>query len=211
MMRQMRMAAFAVALTVVLSGFALAQRDADDDGYYNPRGYGQAQQNGYQNGYHDGYSKGQHEGRERDPNDYQTPDWRQATRGYQSWMGPVQVFQNAYRDGYRTGFQAGYRSVNRGGWGDGDGDRDDIRPINDGHYPYGSWGRGNVGYNIGYQDGAAVAREDTAKNKPYNPNPRGMYDDEDHGYRSEYGSKDVYRAQYANGYRSGYQAAFRRY
>jgi hypothetical protein len=209
MMRQMRMAVFAVAVTVVLSGFALAQRDADDDGYYSQRGYGQAQQYGYQSGYRDGYSNGQHEGRERDPNDFQTPDWRQATRGYQSWMGPVQVFQNGYRDGYRSGFQAGFRSVNRG-WGDGD--RDDIRPIYDGgRYPLGNWGRGNVAYDFGYQDGALVAREDIAKNKPYNPNPRGPYDDQDHGYRSEYGSKDAYRAQYAGGYRAGYQSAFRRY
>jgi hypothetical protein len=196
MMRQIRMATFAAVVTVLMGGFALAQRDADDDGYYSPRGYaGSAQQYGYQNGYRDGYGKGQHEGRERDFNDYQTPDWRQATRGYQSWMGPVQVFQNAYRDGYRNGFQAGFRSVN----------------YHPGPYPYGAWGRGNVAFNFGYQDGASVAREDMAKNKPYNPNPRGKYDDEDHGYRGEYGSKDAYRAQYANGYRSGYQAAFRRY
>jgi hypothetical protein len=190
------MATFAAVVTVLMGGFALAQRDADDDGYYSPRGYaGSAQQYGYQNDYRDGYGKGQHEGRERDFNDYQTPDWRQATRGYQSWMGPVQVFQNAYREGYRNGFQAGFRSVN----------------YHPGPYPYGSWGRGNVAFNFGYQDGASVAREDMAKNKPYNPNPRGRYDDEDHGYRSEYGSKDAYRAQYANGYRTGYQAAFRRY
>ncbi|HVO79754.1 MAG TPA: hypothetical protein VMT28_03425 [Terriglobales bacterium] len=205
------MATFAVAVAVMLSGFALAQRDADD-GYYSPRGYaGSAQQYGYQNGYRDGYSKGQHEGRERDPNDYQTPDWRQATHGYLPWMGPVQVFQNGYRDGYRTGFLAGYRSVNARSRGDGDGDRDDIRPVYNSGYPYGSWGRGNVAYNFGYQDGAGVAREDIAQNKPYNPNPRGKYDDEDHGYRSGYGSKDAYRAQYASGYRAGYQSAFRRY
>lgn len=204
MMRQIRMATLA-AVVVMLSGFAAAQRDADDYGYRRGN-YGQAQQYGYQNGYRDGYSKGQHEGRERDYSDYQTPDWRQATRGYQSWMGPVQVFQDAYRDGYRTGFDAGFRSVNARWRGYGD----PIRPVYSGYPPYGTWGRGNVAYNFGYQDGASVAREDQAKRKPYNPYPRGPYDDKDHGYRSEYGNINAYRAQYTAGYRAGYEAT-RRY
>jgi hypothetical protein len=189
MMRQMRIAALTAVVTVVLSGLALAQRDADDDDYYSQRGYaGQAQQYGYQSGYGDGYSTGRHEGREGDYNDYQTPDWRQATRGYQSWMGPLNVFQNAYRDGYETGFRAGFQSVNRRGAGDGD------------------WG--GPAYNFGYQDGASVARSDIYSHKPFNPIPRGMYGDEDHGYSREYGSIDVYRAQYIAGYRAGYQSVF---
>ncbi len=58
-----------------------------------------------------------------------------------------------------------------------------------------------------------MAREDIAKGKPYNPNPRGRYDDEDHGYRREYGrreygDKNAYKAQYANGYRAGYESVF---
>jgi hypothetical protein len=204
MKRQMRIAALAVAVTVALSGLALAQRDRDDDDYYSQRGYGaQAQQYGYQNGYRDGYSKGQHEGREGDYNDYQTPDWRQATRGYQSWMGPLNVFQSAYRDGYETGFRVGFQSVNRRG----DGDRDDSV-----FYPYanrGAWGL--PAYNFGYQDGASVARSDIYSHKPFNPNPRGRYDDRDHGYSREYGSIDAYRAQYTAGYRAGYQSVFQRY
>jgi len=218
-MTKMRMAAFLVALTMMLSGLAMAQyrdRDDDDDSYYSRQGnFQQARQYGYQNGYRDGYAKGRHEGEENDPNDYQTPDWRQATRGYQAWMGPVNVFQSAYRDGYRNGFGAGFTSVNRG-WGDGD--RDDS-VYNGGWYPggypngggYYQVGRfGNPAYNIGYQDGSQVAREDVSRGKPYNPNPRGPYDDADHGYRSEYGSKSAYKAQYSNGYRTGYQASFGR-
>lgn len=214
MKRQMRIAALAAAVTVALSGLALAQRDRDDDDYYSHRGYGgQAQQYGYQNGYRDGYSKGQHEGREGDYNDYQTPDWRQATRGYQSWMGPVNVFQSAYRDGYETGFRAGFQSMNRRGYGD----RDDR-----GYYPFGgyypeggsypnrgTWG--NPAYNFGYQDGASAARSDIYSHKPFNPNPRGRYGDEDHGYSREYGSIDAYRALYTAGYGAGYQSVFRRY
>ena len=82
MIGQLKLAAFLVAVTVSLSGAALAQVD-DDDYYYHRGDDDQARQYGYQNGYRDGYNKGRHEGRENDPNDYQTPDWRQASRGYQ--------------------------------------------------------------------------------------------------------------------------------
>ena len=215
MMRQMKLAAFAVAVTLVLGSLAAAQdRDDDDDNYYYQQGNpAQARQYGYQNGYRDGYRKGRHEGRENDPNDYRSPDWGQAMRGYEPWMGPVNWFQKGYREGYPNGFQAGYQSTSLG---DGDGDRDD-QPYYGGDYPYGGngpyygnrpWAGGNVGYNFGYRDGSSVAREDIAQHKPYNPKPRGRYDDEDHGYRREYGDKGAYKAQYANGYRAGYQAAF---
>lgn len=65
-------------------------------------------------------------------------------------------------------------------------------------------------YEIGYRDGASVAREDAEDVKPYNPQPRGRYDDLDHGYRREYGSKSEYKARYADGYREGYRSAIRR-
>jgi hypothetical protein len=112
-------------------------------------------------------------------------------------------------------------------WGDGDGDADH-RVYDRGGYGvydgggYGDYGSGSYGnnrpwfggagyngaYNFGYQDGSSVAREDIAKGKPYNPNPRGRYDDEDHGYHREYGDKNAYKAQYANGYRAGYESVF---
>src|SRR6266566_3532180 len=50
-----------------------------------------------------------------------------------------------------------------------------------------------------------------AAGKPYNPRPRGRYDDEDHGYSSAYGNKGAYKTQYANGYRAGYESARGRY
>jgi hypothetical protein len=205
------MTALAIAVIMAFSSLSAAQyRDDDDDGGYY-QGSRQARQYGYQQGYRDGYAKGRHEGRENDPNDYQTPDWRQATRGYEQWMGPVEAFQNGYRDGYGSGFQAGYQSLN-GGWG-----RDSDR--NEGRYDRGDviydrsgygYGDGDMGYRIGYQDGMSQAREDRYKNKPFNPNPRGKYDDRDHGYRREFGNKNSYKAQYTDGYRTGYEASFRR-
>jgi len=61
---------------------------------------------------------------------------------------------------------------------------------------------------IGYQDGARVAREDTWKGKLFNPNPRGRYAGADHGYSREFGSRHEYRERYAEAYREGYRNAF---
>jgi|SRR5215471_5354388 len=81
-------------------------------------------------------------------------------------------------------------------------------------YRTGSWGgygqNNNTPYNFGYQDGAMVARQDMAEGKPYHPDPRGKYEDEDHGYYSGWGDKSYYRSVYANGYRAGYMSASRR-
>ena len=194
---------------MVLSAFAAAQYE--DDERYSQRGDGrQAHQYGYQSGYRDGYSKGRHEGRENDPGDINSRDLRNATRGYQQWMGPVDYFRDGYRDGYRSGFRAGYQAIN-GGWGDRSGEN------NGGYYPSGGYNQQpygqyeNSAYQIGYNDGASVALADAHQGKPYNANPRGHYDDMDHGYRREYGDKNAYKQQYASGYQAGYQSGMGRY
>jgi len=189
----------AVATVMMCSVLASAQRydDYDHDDGYRQGGSSQARQRGYDRGYHDGIGKGQHEGRENDPFDYRTPDWHQATRGYKNWMGPIDWYQRGYQEGYRDGFQAGFRSA-RPGYGDR------------GSYFFGR-GHDSPAYRIGYDDGASVAREDIERGKRFNPNPRGRYDDADHGYRREYGDKHAYKALYSDGYREGYQANYRGY
>jgi hypothetical protein len=193
-----RMAAYALAVTLVMSGVALAQDY--DDYYYRQGNPAQARQYGYQNGYNDGLLRGQHEGQENDPYDYQTPDWRQATRGYQEWMGAVNWYQRGYQEGYSSGFGAGYRGVAQS-WYDGDDRR--------GHDGWRERDRDSIAYRTGYEDGEAVAREDAVRWKPFNSNPRGRYDDRDHGYRREYGSKGQYKMEYTNGYRAGYESVRR--
>lgn len=64
---------------------------------------------------------------------------------------------------------------------------------------------------FGFRDGSAVAREDSYRGKPFNPNPRGRYDDADHGYRHAYGNKHEYRERYTEAYREGYQRSYRGY
>jgi hypothetical protein len=205
MWQRLRMAALAVSMVVALSTFTWAQ-DYDHDDYYRGRNGTQARQYGYQSGYRDGEKKGRHEGRENDPSDYRTPNWRQATHGYKSWMGPVNVFQNGYQDGYRDGFRSGFASEQPSRRGDRDGFYRGGSYYGSGIY--GSYER--VGYETGYQDGVTMAREDLYKNKPFNPNPRARFDDRDHGYRRDYGDRNDYKAQYTDGYRAGYQATFSR-
>jgi len=205
--KTVKMAVCVLGATLACSGLALAQYNRDD-GYYR-RDYGQAQQQGYQKGYNDGIGKGRHQGRERDANGYQTSDWRKATRGYKNWMGPVDVYQSAYREGYRDGFRAGYNEV-AGNW-------------HDGHRGYGwasdGWRTGydrdgaNIANRFGYEDGSEAAREDIYNHKDYNSKPRGRFGGRDHGYRSEFGSRDRYKAEYTAGYRTGYDSVMlhRRY
>lgn len=67
----------------------------------------------------------------------------------------------------------------------------------------------DVARDFGFRDGAQVAREDMWRGKGFNPNPRGPYDDADHGYRREFGDKHEYREQYSAAYREGYRNTFR--
>jgi hypothetical protein len=66
-----------------------------------------------------------------------------------------------------------------------------------------------VARQFGFRDGAAVAREDMWRGKRFNPNPRGPYDDADHGYSRLYGNRHEYREAYSQAYREGYQRTFR--
>jgi hypothetical protein len=198
MKQTLKVVSCALFLTLVMSGIALA-RDHDDDDYYRGGSSSQARNYGYQNGYRDGASHGRHEGRERDPNDYHTPDWRQATRGYKNWMGPIGAYQRGYQDGYQNGFRDSYRDT--AGWNDG-------WRGSGGRYGGGQYIDSSA-YRSGYEDGSIAARSDLEKEKSYNSKPRGRYEDRDHGYRREYGSKDRYKDEYARGYRAGYDANYR--
>ena len=214
MRREMKMAAYLIALTLMLSGLALAHDDDDDDDYYrgNRGNASQAHQYGYNNGYRDGLRHGREEARENDPTDFRTREYDRATNGYQGWMGPKDRYRDGYRDGYERGYREAFYQGNRGGgwWGDGDHDRDDrvYRPSN---WPWsrgGSWGR-SPAYNYGYQDGVTVARSDQQRGKQFNSSPRGD-NHSDRGYSSQYGSKDEYKSEYRNGYRQGYEAGWGR-
>ncbi len=79
-----------------------------------------------------------------------------------------------------------------------------------GNYRYDGPGL-RVAHDIGFDDGALVARQDFMQRKPYQPYPRGKYAHEDRGYRHEYGDRYAYSQEYAAGYSQGYERTFRRY
>jgi hypothetical protein len=80
-------------------------------------------------------------------------------------------------------------------------DRDDNRYYDrDDSFRYGL----KVARDVGFNDGAQVARADTWNRKPFNPNPRGPYDNADHGDRSQFSDKHEYREAYSAAYRDGY-------
>jgi len=86
-------------------------------------------------------------------------------------------------------------------------DRDDNRYDYDHHnFRYGM----HEAREFGARDGSSVARQDLWSRKPFNPNPRGRFDDADHGYRREFGSLHEYRERYTKAYRAAYQRCFRR-
>ena len=224
MFRQTRMAAWILAATLVFSGLALAHDRDDDDDYYRGN-QGQARQYGYQQGYRDGAHHGREDRARNTGYEVRSEDWERARRGYASWMGSFGQFRKGYQDGYRRGYDTafysqGYRfpaTWGHGGWrghgdgDDGDDDADDRGYGRDRNRNDQPWFRGgDVAYQYGYQDGSSVAREDIAKGKSYNPNPRGRYDDADRGYNSRHGDKHAYKARYSEGYRAGYTAV-RRY
>lgn len=90
-------------------------------------------------------------------------------------------------------------------------DRDDYRYGNGYYnnqygYRYDNFRQGmNVAREFGYRDGAETARQDSWRGKAFNPNPRGRFDDADHGYQRAFGNKHEYREQYIDAYREGYQ------
>jgi hypothetical protein len=94
-------------------------------------------------------------------------------------------------------------------------DADDYRYENrsyDRDNRYGDWHQEmHAARSFGFRDGAQVAREDTSRGKPFNSNPRGRFDDADHGYNRSFGDRHEYREHYTEAYRQGYQSAYRGY
>jgi hypothetical protein len=190
MLRTMRMAALAVAIMLAFSGLALAR---DDDDNQN-RGGTKAHDRNHDRDRHDrDHDKDRDSDRDRDRDGHR---WRDRDRN---------------RDAWRRTHPGPYWGYGNRGRSDGARDRDDGF-FNHDRNVYGRSGYvRNPGFNYGYQDGALVARNDMREGKRFNSNPRGKYDDRDGVYRREYGDKNGYKVEYGNGYREGYEAAYRRY
>jgi hypothetical protein len=197
-MKRIKMAAIAAAVTILLSGAALAQNRDKDDHYRANKDR--------QHEYKRDHDRDKDRNRDRNNSQWRRDHdraWRNRNANTSGWHGgnsPYSRYPNgAY--GYPTGaygYPNGAYGYPNGGYR---------------NYP-GTYGRGggyanNAGYNQGYQDGARVGQSDMAQGKPYNPYPRGVYRTSDHGYHSGYGDKGAYQQAYLSGYEAGYRSANR--
>lgn len=212
-MRSTRLAALTVAVTLALSGLALAR---DHDGYKDKHDHYKEDHHRDDHYKHDRYKDDHYKDRHDDHHDWEhifnrdrdrdrdrdNHHWwessREKERDHDRWErdhgnviygGPV---YNRYPGGY--GYPSGGYPVGsvygRGGYGG-----------------YGGGYGGGAGYRQGMEDGSYQARKDISQGKPFNPNPRGS-SHSDHGYNSSMGDKHVYQASYDQGYHSGYQANY---
>lgn len=192
-----------------LSGSVLAQD------YYPHGGALDAHQHGYEHGYRDGFERGADARDHNASSDFHTQDFERADRGFEPYMGSREAFRNGYRDGYRAGYTDGF-SGNRGRFGqiygyrnrDFDPDRDRAADRDDAIYAERRWGYRDVASDIGYRDGLAAGGKDAATGHSFRPHEHDSWEDGDHGYRKEYGSKAEYKREYRAGYEAGYRDGY---
>ena len=200
-LRGLKVTALVAVISLAFGSLAWAHDDDDDDYYRRDA----ASQYGYQHGYRDGVRHANYDRGQGYRYNYKSEQWEDARDGYEHWMGSFGRYKRGYRQGYENGYRAGYSS----GWRQSsDVYRDDGYYNRSSRGDYGWGGGGNVAYNNGWNDGSSVAQSDLGSGKNYNSNPRGRYDDADHGYRREFGDKHAYKSEYTAGYRAGYDSVF---
>ena len=200
LIRTSTFAALALLAALTLTSTATARAWDNDDRR------GDVARHGYDNGYRDGLEHGRYDRSSGFRYNTHSQQYDDARDGYQSWMGSYSQFKSAFRNGYNEGYRAGYSG---NAYYRRDGDRDDFRSFHHDNWRGNSGRSNNIAFENGRIDGSTQARSDLDHRKSFNPNPRGRYDDEDHGYRRELGDKNAYKADYTAGYRAGYQSVFR--
>jgi fermentation-respiration switch protein FrsA (DUF1100 family) len=95
MLKQITVMGLTVLTLLGLSGVALARK-------HYAGGSLEAKDHGSEHGYRDGYQRGREDRYQRLDYQYQTEDYRTADRGYDTYMGEHDDFQdgNGYDDGY---------------------------------------------------------------------------------------------------------------
>ncbi len=75
----------------------------------DPASYRYAYEHGYRAGYEDGYAQGRDDFAERRARDFErSEDYRRADRTYDSRLGSLAEYQDAYRIGFELGYNDGY-------------------------------------------------------------------------------------------------------
>ena len=182
--------------TLALPASAAAQvRDRDDRGWTSRVG-GEA----YQRGFRDGERLGEDDARRNRAFSVQNHrEYREADAGYDRNDGS----RDRYRDEFRRGFTEGYRV----GYRDDRWDRSNGRDRNE------RWNGASVrspGQARGFSDGYRKGAEDRRENHRFEPERfKEVRQGTAPGYDDDFGSRDRYTLSYRDGFRQGYEDAFR--
>jgi hypothetical protein len=202
--RHLKYAATTILALLMLASVAAAQSD-----YGGSR---KAREHGYQHGYRDGLRQGRADLKANVKYNMDSQDYRNADLGYEEYMGSREDFQQGYREGYQAGYDDGYNDkpvrvevygVTRDGY-----NPDRVPRRDEDADAYAKWAYTDVATDIGYRDGLSAGQNDLRDHKEYRPEKHDSYKDADHGYRKDYGNKDLYKEQYRKGYMRGYEDAF---
>lgn len=199
MLKLLSRVGLACIVAISLSGLAMAH-EHDDHASHS------AIQYGYRNGYVDGFQHGREDRRAGVGYDFRSRDYDHGMRGYESYMGSRHLYRQGYRNGYQAGYADGFH---------GHRERYFVSsnepPYNENRDGYGSrnpYGHHSVGFRIGYQDGLIAGGKDRRHNKKFRPTKHDKYEDADHGYRHDYGTKKEYKSEYREGFLAGYQRGY---
>lgn len=162
-------------------------------------------------------------------------DYRRGDSGYRSQFGNRDRYRDDFRRGFAEGYRAGYgRTDFRStpyyapapdpgfrfgtpaapdfGYGNPNYGGGFINPP--ARTPYSGLGFGAVNRNDlaasnGYDDGYHEGLNDGRSRHRDDPFAESRYRDGDHGYKSWYGPRDLYRVHYRDAFRAGYEAGYR--
>ena len=132
-------------------------------------------------------------------------DYKRGDYGYRSEYGT----RDRYRNDFRLGFEEGYR-LGYAGYGNGRGQAGPP-PWSNGRARGVGRGRAfgrDLASQVGYTDGYDAGLRDGQGRRQFDPISEGRYRSGDHGYERNYGSRDAYKLQYRDAFRSGYEEGF---
>ena len=162
-------------------------------------------QPGYEEGYQRGIEAGAADSRRRTSFNFSIhADFRRGDIGYRAQFGSRDRYRDEFRRGFQIGYQWGYNG-NRGGSYD--------RSIpGTRQTPPWSGGRAaarlDVASQQGYSDGYEAGLDDGRDGRRFDPVGERRYRGADRGYNKSYGPRDRYKANYRDGFLSGYEAGF---
>lgn len=171
--------------------------------------------------YNEGYARGSRAGeidarrgnrfQFNDENDYHNADY-----GYRPEFGNRNGYRAEYRRGYEAGYESGYRSNTWGRGGRGNdgrygipGGRGSNLPGRPGAPGYGrGYGRYDLASQQGFNDGYEAGFDDARDGRRYDPISEPRYRNGDREYHPSYGSRELYKANYRDAFRTGYEEGF---